>query len=185
MSSLDLLHDTLSHMEWADARVWTSVLRVPAAITDSIIRNRLFHIHAVQWAFLYCWIERPLPEFPDQSKFPGLTSIATWGRHAHQDIAAYISRMESAALERPVNVPWVAEFEKYVGRAAREINLEQTILQVTSHSAHHRGQVNARLRELSGEPPYVDFIIWSWLGKPAADWTHVLAASEEQMDQHA
>src|SRR2546430_9516851 len=113
MSNLDLLHDSLVQMEWADARVWTSVLRAPAANTDSMSRGRLFHIHVVQWAFFHFWIERPLPEFPDQSTFPGLTSIATWGHRVHQDIAGYISRLEAAALERPVNVPWVTDFEKY------------------------------------------------------------------------
>src|SRR6266705_6379027 len=116
MSNLDLLNDTLLHMEWSDARVWTSVLRSPAAISDSIIRDRLFHIHVVQWAFFHFWLERPLPEFPEQSKFPALTSIAAWGHRTHQDIAAFRSRMEAAALERPVNVPWVADFETYFGK---------------------------------------------------------------------
>ena|SRR5438093_929549 len=176
MSNSDLLHDTVVQMEWADARVWASVFRAPAAITDSIIRDRLFHIHVVQDAFLHFWLERPLPELPDRAKFPDLTSIAIWGRRVHHDIAGYVSRLEAAALERPVQVPWVTDFEKYFGKAAEEITLAQTILQVTSHSAHHRGQVNARLRELSGEPPYVDFIVWAWLGKPAADWTQVSTA---------
>jgi uncharacterized damage-inducible protein DinB len=44
------------------------------------------------------------------------------------------------------------------------------MFQVTSHSTHHRGQVNARLRALGGEPPLVDYIAWVWFGKPAADW---------------
>jgi len=39
------------------------------------------------------------------------------------------------------------------------------------HSTHHRGQVNARLRELGGEPPLADFIVWLWWGRPAASWT--------------
>jgi len=42
--------------------------------------------------------------------------------------------------------------------------------QVIIHSTHHRGQVNSRIRELKGEPPLVDFIVWIWLGKPAAAW---------------
>ena len=55
-------------MEWADARVWTSAFRAPPAITDPIIRDRLFHIHVVQWAFLHFWLDRPLPSPSQKSR---------------------------------------------------------------------------------------------------------------------
>ncbi len=48
----------------------------------------------------------------------------------------------------------------------------QSAVQVAMHSTHHRGQVAARLRELGVEPPMVDFIVWVWIGKPAAEWPH-------------
>ena len=44
------------------------------------------------------------------------------------------------------------------------------MLQIPLHSLYHRGQVNARLREVGGEPPTVDYIAWMWLGRPAAEW---------------
>src|SRR5207247_11438382 len=55
-------------MEWADARVWTSAFRAPPAITDPIIRDRLFHIHVVQWAFLHFCLDRPLPSPSQKSR---------------------------------------------------------------------------------------------------------------------
>jgi uncharacterized damage-inducible protein DinB len=51
--------------------------------------------------------------------------------------------------------------------------LAETMLQVASHSTYHRGQVNARLRELAGEPPLVDYIAWIWFGRPAPEWNAV------------
>ena len=36
-----------------------------------------------------------------------------------------------------------------------------------SHSTYHRGQVNARLREIGAEPPLVDYIAWLWFDRPA------------------
>jgi uncharacterized damage-inducible protein DinB len=66
-------------------------------------------------------------------------------------------------------MPWIAEFEQRSGRRFDKPTLAETIFQVTSHSTYHRGQVNARLRELGGEPPLVDFIAWVWFGKPTAE----------------
>jgi uncharacterized damage-inducible protein DinB len=38
------------------------------------------------------------------------------------------------------------------------------------HSHHHRGQNAAALRELGGEPPPTDLIVWYWKEKPGAPW---------------
>ena len=44
------------------------------------------------------------------------------------------------------------------------------MIQVTIHSTHHRGQFNARLRQVGGEPPLVDYIAWVCFGRPPAEW---------------
>ena len=51
--------------------------------------------------------------------------------------------------------------------------IAESMLQVALHSQYHRGQINARLRALGGEPPRVDYIIWLWLGRPPADWSFI------------
>jgi uncharacterized damage-inducible protein DinB len=170
MSNITMLHQLFRHMEWADARVWNSVFKTPAAFNDSILRDRLFHIHVVQWGFLHLWLERPLPEFPDPSKFPDLPALVSWGRQAHEQIAGHIGQASEAALDRTITLPFADYFVKQFGNAAAPITMVQTMLQVTSHSSHHRGQVNTRLREVGGEPPFVDLIVWAWLGMPAANW---------------
>jgi uncharacterized damage-inducible protein DinB len=38
------------------------------------------------------------------------------------------------------------------------------------HSHYHRGQNATRLRELGGEPPPTDLIVWYWKGRPAPEW---------------
>lgn len=165
-----MLHELFRHMEWADACVWQSVFESPAARSDSIIRDRLFHIHMVQWAFIHVWLDQPLPGFPDQSKFTDIGAIASWGHEAHRQTKQYVDRIDEMSLERNVKPPWLDDFEKYFGKPAAPINLVQTMLQVTSHSSHHRGQVSARLREVGSQPRYVDFIVWLCLGKPVAEW---------------
>jgi uncharacterized damage-inducible protein DinB len=39
------------------------------------------------------------------------------------------------------------------------------------HSQHHRGQNATRLRELGGEPPMTDLIVWYWKGRPGPRWS--------------
>ena len=67
-------------------------------------------------------------------------------------------------------MPFVAEYERQMGRSFGVPTLAETMFQVTSHSTYHRGQVNARLREVGGQPPLVDYIAWIWFGRPDAEW---------------
>jgi uncharacterized damage-inducible protein DinB len=123
-------------------------------------------------AFLHAWLGRPL-DFPKQTDFADSKAIASWGRKTHQQLASYINRAEEPALSRTLNLPWADHVEKQFGRPAAPVTLEQTMLQVISHTTHHRGQVNARLRELGSEPPFLDFIVWLYFGKPLAEWPNL------------
>jgi len=80
-------------------------------------------------------------------------------------------------LTRPVVMPGLESYEKQMGRQFDKPTLGETMLQVASHSTYHRGQVNARLREVGGDPPLVDYIAWIWFGRPAPDWTETVAVS--------
>ena len=75
-----------------------------------------------------------------------------------------------AALTESMVPPWGPMVEAKLGMKCAPTTLRQTLLQVALHSAHHRGQVSARLRELGAEPPPTDFIAWLWLGKPQPEW---------------
>jgi uncharacterized damage-inducible protein DinB len=164
-----MLRDLFQHMEWADALVWQSVLAVPDLATDSVLRERLFHIHLVQRGFLLLWRE-PLSELPGPPTFLDAAALASWGRQYHQEVAAYMGAVDQTALDESVSIPWADHIAARFGRPAAATTLAQTMLQVTSHSTHHRGQVNTRLREVGGDPPLTDFIVWIWLGKPTANW---------------
>ena len=65
--------------------------------------------------------------------------------------------------------------ERKIKQKVVPATLEETMLQVASHSTYHRGQINTRFRERGGDPPSVDFIIWVWLGKPKADWENIFS----------
>lgn len=159
------------HMNWADATVWRSVLQVSNVESDLRVRDLLYHIHIVQHAFLCIWSKKP----SELDAFRDLTAICRWGYTYHQEVMDYLDKIEELSLERRINIPWTDQIEKQLGKSPQPATLAETMHQVISHSAYHRGQVNAHIRELGGEPPLIDFIAWVWLGKPKADWPENIA----------
>lgn len=160
------------HMEWADAKVWDSVLEQPSANNDSKMKKLLYHISSVQRAFFYVRTKQPLV-FPKETDFLELLDIAKWGYECYTQNNEYLNSLNENELKNIIEIPWAKRLENIIGQKPEEASLEETMLQVTTHSAYHRGQVNARLREIGGEPPMVDFIAWVWLGKPKAAWGKV------------
>jgi uncharacterized damage-inducible protein DinB len=156
-------------MEWADATIWRAALAHPPAVSDPRLRDLLLHLHGVQRAFLTMWTDAPLA-FPKAVDFPDIAAVQSWSQPYYAALAAFVATVDDASLTRTVEMPWLGEFERSSGRRFVRPSLAETMFQVTSHSTYHRGQVNARLREVGGEPPLVDYIAWVWFGKPAPAW---------------
>jgi uncharacterized damage-inducible protein DinB len=164
--TLDALQDLHAHMEWADEEVWRVALGHAPAARDTRLRDLLLHLHNVQRAFLAVWTRQPL-QWPDPQEFPDIARVHAWSRPTYAAARAFFITVDAAALARPVTMPWAAQLAQQLGRVPHDPTLAETIFQVTSHSTYHRGQINARLRELGAEPPLVDFIAWVWFGRPA------------------
>lgn len=168
MLGINALIDLYRHMEWADASVWGAVLASEGGRADAKLREYLHHLHVVQRAFLRAWRgeprEAPYPTFDDAP------SLMSWGRAYYAEAYAHLETLSDEKVSEPLSVPWGAMVERRLGRAPAATTAGETALQVALHSMYHRGQINARLRELGGEPPLVDYIAWVWLGRPGADW---------------
>ena len=157
------LRDLMRHMEWADAIVWTAVRKLEGA-DDPRLAELLNHLHMTQSAFLTAWNDQPFERgfWKDRS----LRESEAMARDYHRQAAGFMAVLEDRSLDRVVNLPWAERFAK----GAQATTLGETILQITSHSTHHRGQVNTRIREVGGTPPLVDYIAWLWMGRPTAAW---------------
>jgi uncharacterized damage-inducible protein DinB len=162
------LRELLRHMEWADSKVWSAVLSHPAASRDTRLVDLLLHLHGVQRAFLEMWRSTPF-RIPPRSDFPDVASVHAAAQPYYAELEDFLATIDDASLDRVIDMPWLAEFERRTGRNFERPTLAETIFQVTSHSTYHRGQVNARLREVGGEPPLVDYIAWVWFGRPAPE----------------
>src|SRR5262245_61498601 len=168
MKSLTIIQELFQHMEWADALIWRTAAASEACVDDETIIARLRHIHTVQRAFLKIWKEEPLnPAGIDDLRG---AALAAWGQEYHQEMRQYLSGISEDELDRLVRFLWEEYITARIGKKPETPTLGETLLQVTSHSSYHRGQVNTRLRELGQEPPLVDFIAWVWVGRPEAKW---------------
>lgn len=156
------------HMEWADAAVWSAVAATPAALADARLKEVLAHLHVAQRGFLRAWRGEPRDApYPPLATLP---EIANWARACYGEALAFLDALSDADANRPMVLPWASMVEKRLGRTPALTTLYDTVLQVPLHSLYHRGQVNARLREVGGTPPTVDYIAWVWLGRPPATW---------------
>ena len=166
--NIKALADLYRHMEWADAAVWTSVLASEGASGDAKLREYLLHLHVVQRAFLRTWRgearEAPYPEFEDAP------SLMRWARTYYGEAHAHLGGLGDGQLAEPMPVAWASMVERRLGRPPETTTVGETVLQVALHSTYHRGQINARLRQLGGEPPLTDYIAWVWMGRPAPGW---------------
>jgi len=111
MYELNNISLLIHHMEWADAKVWQSVLKLSSAKSDSRLRKLLCHIHNVQRAFLYIWTKHPL-EFSKESDFPELLDIAKWGYEYHSLVNEYLNSLNENELNKIIEIHWTHHFEK-------------------------------------------------------------------------
>jgi uncharacterized damage-inducible protein DinB len=162
---MDALSDLYGHQAWADAEHWRAFEAHPAALADEPIRVRLHHIHLVQRAFLWVAGNRQqsfaatkLQDFPD----PAL--LKAYAREYHAQVLAFLTAAAPERLRERIQIPWFNE-------PLLEIEIQQALLQGAMHSHYHRAQNATRLRELGGEPPPTDLIVWYWRGRPQPSWS--------------
>jgi len=159
---LDHLNELFQHAEWADAENYRALLACKAATEDAGNRARLHHVHMVQHLFLQLWRGRD-PEATQAADYASLTALRIYGRMVHELTGVFLAELTVERLEEPVFVPWFKD-------ADFRPSLRQTMHQVIEHGAYHRGQAASRLRDLGGDPPTTDYIVWLWKGRPAARW---------------
>jgi uncharacterized damage-inducible protein DinB len=159
---LDELTDLFAHQEWADSVHWRALAAHPGALDDEGVRNRLYHIHAVQRSFLDVW--KGSPRWPPGLKELGsMDALKRLARDYYGDLAGFLRAVPRARLDEALGVPWFPD-------PKRPIRLGETMQQVVMHSEHHRGQNAVRLRELGGAMPPTDYIYWIVEGRAAPVW---------------
>lgn len=169
MGMLDIHGEMARHTAWADASVLAAVIGRPEAERDEELLGKLRHQHLVQRAFLDFW--RGATIDPDLTRSLDVHALAAFAKAVHEDTARFHESVVEADLDRIVELPSKQLIAERLGFEPGDPTLEQTFLQVSSHSSYHRGQVCTRLRQLGIDPPMTDYIVWLWSHEPDASWS--------------
>ena len=167
---LSFLQRLYSHMEWADALVWKTILAEDVTRGDDYILESMVHLHVVQRAYLDVW-KGQSPARVGRDDFAHPAEIRTWAQAYYRDVADFLAPLTEERLGEVIAIPWTRIIEKNIGGPVSPANLGEMVFQVASHSVHHRAQINRRIREVGGTPSMVDYIGWVWRGYPPADWS--------------
>jgi uncharacterized damage-inducible protein DinB len=152
--------DLYKHMRWADGVIWKAV----GSTDDPRVRDLLAHLHMTERAFLKTWRGE---QFERDLEIETIPQILAWATKTLDEIAAFIDTVDFDDIDRPMIMPWAKRFAERSGLpGAADTTFRDTLLQLPMHSTYHRGQINARLRELGVDPPLTDYIAWCWFGRP-------------------
>jgi uncharacterized damage-inducible protein DinB len=162
-----MLVDLARHQSWADAEHLRAFEAHGRAAEDSIIQARLHHLHQVQRGFL--WLAKGLdpsgftPTKPED--FRSLASLREYARGSSAAFADFTDQVGDERLQERISIPWFPKVPPFT------LTVAEALMQALTHSQWHRGQNATRLRELGGEPPTVDLIVWYLKGRPPAAWS--------------
>ncbi|HEV2983723.1 MAG TPA: DinB family protein, partial [Vicinamibacterales bacterium] len=160
-----LLRDLYGHQVWADAEHFRAIGAHPAARGDKAILVRLHHIAIVQRAFLWAVGDRQDAfEFTKPEDFASLDALKRYVREHHDRLVPFIATVSDLRLAESIAIPWFKD-------PPLSLTVAEALTQGAMHSHYHRGQNATRLREIGGEPPMTDYIVWLWKVRPEADWT--------------
>jgi uncharacterized damage-inducible protein DinB len=158
-----LLQDMYGHQEWADAEHWRAIGALEAARDHLRLRERLHHIHQVQRMFVWAIGDRATQPSPSKpADFAAFDDLKEYARGSHDQVRQLLSGMTDARLAETISMPWF--------KPPLELSVGNALAQMAMHSQYHRGQNAVILRELGGEPPTTDLIVWHWKGRPAPGW---------------
>jgi len=159
----EMLTDLYAHQAWADGMHWHAFAKLPAALEDQSVRERLHHMLLVQRAFLAIARGEPFKR-SSLDDYASMESLKQDAQRYHEEAAAFLREVAPERLEQTVVVPW---FEK----PPCALPLRQALYQAAMHSHYHRAQNAVRLRELGAKPPTTDLIVWYWKGRPEPRWS--------------
>jgi len=122
-------------------------------------------MHMVQRVFMWAVGDRATGlAVTNAGDFASLSELKAYARGSHEAFDRFLAAVTDARLEERISMPWFTD-------PPLSITVTEALTQCAMHSHYHRGQNATRLRELAGEPPLTDLIVWYWKGRPAPAWT--------------
>ncbi len=157
---LPLVRDLVQHKNFANAAMLRAIAAHGPAAADGELLRQLHHILVANRFWLALFTGSAFDVAKEQIPPETLGAVASGYRDLSDRETRWMDGLRDADLERPVETPYLP---------GQSFSFAQALLQVCLHSHGHRAQCAARLRELGGNPPPTDFVVWL-KERTAAQW---------------
>lgn len=159
--ALDQLRWIYEFHDWANGRIFSAFKQlvsqqrsqpgvIPGGNEDGSLHATLAHLLGAEVIWLERWLGNAHAPLPGASDYPSPEALeSNWG-----DLTArrrsWLLNLQEDHLAHPV------EYMSIAFGVMERFPLWQTLLQVSNHSAHHRGEAAAALTGFGRPPPSVD-----------------------------
>ena len=148
---VSMLQDLILHKVWANTNLLNAIREHQAAAGDPELQKLLHHTILANRFWLLLSLGLPFVQEQEARVPESLEGIEALYRETHAKELEWMSSIAEADLDRRLETPLVPGLS---------CSVAQALMQVCMHSQGHRAQCAAKFRELGGEPPGTDFILW-------------------------
>jgi uncharacterized damage-inducible protein DinB len=157
---LAMLLDLFEHQAYADAAMVNAIRQHDIAARDEVLRVLLHHILIAHRFWIHLGQGLPFSIEDERETPDSLDPLVSQYRDTQKQEREWLVQLKESDLSRTL------ESTFFPGRL---IPLSEALMQVCLHSHGHRSQCATRLRQMGGEPPPLDFIVWVQ-DRPAPVW---------------
>ena len=152
MPQIALFQGRVRHQAYADAAILESVQRHATASADQKLREMLHHILVAHRYWLHLCQGLPFHHETESTVPLTLAELSTQFQSTQSQQLRWLDGAGDASLDRVLESPFFP---------GRQVKVCEALTQILLHSQGHRAQIATRLRELGGEPPPLDYILWT------------------------
>jgi uncharacterized damage-inducible protein DinB len=156
----ELVRTMYAYSAWANDRVVEAAARLSPAeyradggASFGSVHDTLAHLLGAQWLYLQRWRGTSPRTIPEGRDFADLAALRERWRAVEADTAAFVARLDDAALAREV---------AYLNSAGERwaYPLWQQMLHQVNHATQHRSEVAMVLTRFGQSPGWLDFLYW-------------------------
>lgn len=153
MNLANALLRQLDHNFWADCTL------ADALIAQNALEGKPFDWFSHILSSGATWAARCVGE-PSPYPIGGAIQVEDWKRAARQNYEA----LSSVVMENSEGLDRIIFYKNLAG-VQKESPLWEILEHIMLHAQYHRGQINAKLREIGLEPARLDYIFFQWEDK--------------------
>jgi uncharacterized damage-inducible protein DinB len=165
MMNIESIQTFLRYNDWANGRL----LQAAVALTDELLdrpfemgrgtlRKTLLHIAVAEHVWVQRWKAKVEVPWPNEDEPVGIAAMGERLRATQKDRDGFLATLKDADLSR------IVTYRDSLG-SLYTAALGDMLLQLCTHSAHHRAQAVNMLRRLGAQAPELDYMYW--VRKPA------------------